>query len=156
MKPDDNPLTSVVVLLAEDNPADQCLARRAFEQTRIPCDLRIVADGEELLRYLKQEAPYDEPEKAPWPDLILLDLNMPKVDGREALAQIKAHPELALVPVVVLTTSEHEKDVMQSYQLGCSSFIVKPSSVPDLMKTFSHLSEYWFDTVILPPKGAHV
>ncbi len=144
-------LKTAIVLLAEDNPAEQRLAQRALARGKISCDLRVVSDGEEAMDYLLRRKQYADPELAPRPDLMLLDLNMPKLDGRQVLQQMKANPQLAVIPVVVLTTSQQEQDIFQSYQLGCNSFIKKPVDVHAFIDTMISLGLYWFHLVILPP-----
>jgi len=139
-----------LILLAEDDPDDRVLLRDALEEGRLTNDLRCVEDGEELMDYLHHRGRYARPNAAPRPGLILLDLNMPRKDGREALKEIKADPGLRQIPVVVLTTSKAEEDVFRSYDLGANSFVTKPltfRSLVDLMKT---LGRYWLETVELP------
>jgi CheY-like chemotaxis protein len=135
------------ILMADDDADDRLLARDALRKSRVATELVCVEDGEELLAYLRREGPY---ARAPRPGLILLDLNMPKKDGREALQEIKADPMLRRIPVVVLTTSKAEEDLLQSYDLGAASFITKPvtfDALVDLMKT---LGRYWIEFVELP------
>ena len=144
-------LKTAIVLLAEDNPAEQRLAQRALVRGRISCDLRIVSDGEEAMDYLLRRKQYADPKQAPRPDLLLLDLNMPKLDGRQVLQQMKSNPQLAVIPVIVLTTSQQEQDILQSYQLGCNSFIKKPVDVHAFIDTMISVGIYWFHLVILPP-----
>ena len=135
------------ILMADDDADDRLLARDALRKSLVATDLVCVEDGEELLAYLRREGPY---ARAPRPGLILLDLNMPKKDGREALQEIKADPDLRRIPVVVLTTSKAEEDLLQSYDLGAASFITKPvtfDALVDLMKT---LGRYWIEFVELP------
>lgn len=146
---------SITLLIAEDDPEDQMLTRDALDESRLANELRFVPDGEELLRYLRQEGPYAAPGAAPRPGLILLDLNMPKKDGREALRELKADPELRHIPVVVLTTSKAEEDIFRTYDLGVSSFITKPVSFQGLIDVMRALGRYWFDVVELPPHAGH-
>lgn len=141
----------VVVLLAEDDPDDQYLISEAFDESGSTPQLFIVEDGDELLDYLFQRGKYTDPAKWPRPTLILLDLNMPRKDGREALAEIKAHPEMRRIPVVVLTTSQAEEDVLRTYDLGVSGFITKPVKFSGLLEIMKNLSSYWLGTVELPP-----
>ena len=115
-----------VILLVEDNPADQELIRRAVEEAKIGKELRIVEDGEEALAYLFRRGKYQAPAISPKPDLLLLDLNLPRVDGYQVLEEIRADLKLRSMPVLVLTTSGQEKDIIRSYELGCNSFITKP------------------------------
>jgi CheY-like chemotaxis protein len=145
----------VSILFAEDDPDDQLLVKRAFASANLTTDLRFVNDGEELLDYLHQRAGHRE-ETSPRPGLILLDLNMPKKDGREALSEIKADPGLKHIPVVVLTTSNREEDISHSYAMGASSYIVKPVSFSDLVEVIKTLEIYWFQIVELPPCAGQV
>ena len=131
---------SITILLADDDLDDCLLTKDALTESHLTNDLRIVHDGEA----------YGAPGAAPRPGVILLDLNMPRVDGREALAQIKATPALRLIPVVVLTTSQSEEDVYRSYDLGASSFITKPVTFSALVDVMCDLGHYWFDIVQLP------
>ena len=140
---------SVVIVMAEDDPDDIVLTREALEQSRIVNDLHIVEDGVELLAYLRQEDKYG-PESAPRPHLILLDLNMPRKDGRETLTEIKSDPLLRTIPVVVLTTSNAEEDVWRSYDLGAASYIRKPMTFSGMVETMTTLGKYWFEIVELP------
>ena len=118
-----------VILLAEDDRGDQELTRRALEEGKIRNDLRVVEDGEEALAYLYRRGKYKDPATSPRPDLLLLDLNLPRVDGREVLERVRADSKLRRMAVVVLTTSRQEEDILRSYELGCNSFITKPVSV---------------------------
>ncbi|HEV8580423.1 MAG TPA: response regulator [Thermoanaerobaculia bacterium] len=139
-----------LILLAEDDPDDRVLLRDALTEGRLVNDLRCVEDGEELMDYLHRRGRYAAKNAAPRPGLILLDLNMPRKDGREALKEIKADPGLRQIPVVVLTTSQAEEDVFRSYDLGANSFVTKPltfKSLVDLMRT---LGRYWLEVVELP------
>jgi len=140
---------SVSILLAEDDPDDQLLVRRAFAAADLTLDLRFVNDGEELLDYLYQRAGHTE-ETSPRPGLILLDLNMPKKNGREALKEIKADPEIKHIPVIVLTTSKRKEDILQSYAMGASSYIVKPVVFSDLVEVIKTLETYWLQVAELP------
>jgi len=140
-----------VVLLAEDSPAEQRLAQRALKRGPLHCELRIVSDGKEVMDYLLHRPPYEDAAQTPRPQLLLLDLNMPKLDGRQVLQEIKSNPDLATIPVVVLTTSNQERDILQSYHLGCNSFINKPVDVHEFFDMMRMLSRYWLDLVLLPP-----
>ncbi len=128
------------------------MTREALHAARLTNDIRFVGDGEELLDYLKRRGRWAS-EEAPRPGLILLDLNMPRKDGREALSEIKADPELRRIPVVVLTTSQAEEDVYRTYDLGASSFISKPVTFENLARIMRSLSEYWFEIVDLPAEA---
>jgi CheY-like chemotaxis protein len=141
-----------VILLAEDDRGDQELTRRALEEGKIHNDLHIVEDGEEALAYLFRRGKYQEPASSPRPDLLLLDLNLPRVDGREVLERIRADSKLRRMAVVVLTTSRQEEDILRSYELGCNSFITKPVGMDQFIRVIQALEEYWFQIVVLPPK----
>lgn len=137
--------------MADDDPDDQLMAKEAFEENRMANSLHIVNDGEELMDYLKYRGKYN-PDNAPRPGLILLDLNMPKKDGRSALSEIKNDPELRRIPVVVLTTSKSDEDIMSSYDGGVSSFITKPVTFEGLLDVTKRIGQYWFGIVVLPEK----
>ena len=142
---------SITILMADDDEDDRLLTRDALAESRLANDLRFVRDGEELLDYLRRRGAYADPASAPRPGVILLDLNMPKVDGREALAEIKADPALRRIPVVVLTTSRAEADIYRSYDLGVNSFVSKPVTFAALVEVMQGLGRYWFEIVELPP-----
>jgi CheY-like chemotaxis protein len=142
---------SITILMADDDADDRLLTKKAFDSARLVNDFRTVADGEQLLAYLRQRDPFKDPAAAPRPGLILLDLNMPKKDGREALAEIKQDPALRRIPVVVLTTSKSEEDVLRSYDLGANSYIRKPVTFESLVEVMRALGQYWFEIVELPP-----
>ena len=146
-----NQKTKMLVLVAEDDLEDQLLIQDAFEESGLQHELRFMNDGEELLAYLYQDGPYTDVAKAPMPDLLLLDLNMPRRDGREVLSILKADPERRRIPVVVMTTSNAEEDISKSYDLGVNSYIVKPVSFDGLMDVVQSLETYWFKHVKLPP-----
>jgi CheY-like chemotaxis protein len=141
---------SITIVMADDDADDRLLAREAMEETRLANDFRFVGDGEELLRYLRREGAYADPASAPRPGLILLDLNMPRMDGREALAEIKRDPALRRIPVVVMTTSKAEEDVFRSYEGGAASFIPKPVTFEGLVEVMKTLGRYWVEIVELP------
>jgi CheY-like chemotaxis protein len=141
----------VLILMADDDADDRLLAADALAEARLNNELRFVEDGEELMDYLNRRGRWSAPGAAPRPGLILLDLNMPRKDGREALREIKAHPELRRIPVVVLTTSRAEEDVVRSYDLGASSFITKPVSFGGLVSAMQALGRYYIEIVELPP-----
>ncbi len=141
----------ITLLMADDDEEDRMLTREALAESRLANDLRLVEDGEELMDYLRQRGKYAPPASAPRPGLILLDLNMPRKDGREALREIKADPDLRAIPIIVLTTSKAEEDIMRSYDLGASSFITKPVTFDGLVDVMRTLGRYWFHIVDLPP-----
>ena len=146
-------LKPITILLADDDPDDRLLTRQALDENRLANDLRCVEDGEELIQYLFQRGKYTKPADAPRPGLILLDLNMPKMDGREALKEIKTHPELKRIPVVILTTSKTEEDICRSYNLGVNSYITKPVTFDSLVEVMKAIGKYWLEIVELPPNG---
>jgi CheY-like chemotaxis protein len=140
-----------MILMADDDREDCMLAKEALVESRLANDLRFVYDGEELMDYLRRRGRYSPPADSPRPGLVLLDLNMPRMDGREALREIKTDPDLRRIPIVVLTTSKAEEDIIRSYDLGVNSFIVKPVSFEALVETMKTLARYWFKIVELPP-----
>jgi len=141
---------SITILLADDDADDRMMAADALEESRLANDVRFVEDGEELMDYLRRRGKYSDPAAAPRPGLILLDLNMPRKDGREALREIKAEPNLRTIPVVVLTTSKAEEDIYRTYDLGVNSFITKPVNFESLVGVMRALGKYWFEIVELP------
>lgn len=142
----------VTILIADDDEDDRTLTRQALEDAHISNDLRFVEDGEQLLDYLYQRGAFGgERGLAPRPGLILLDLNMPKMDGREALKVIKGDPDLQDIPIVVLTTSSLSQDVARSYKLGVNSYITKPVTFTGLVAAMQVLGRYWLEIVELPP-----
>jgi CheY-like chemotaxis protein len=150
------PNGSITILLADDDEDDRVLTAGALRRSRLLNDIRFVVDGEDLILYLHGEGKYAEGgTPAPRPGLILLDLNMPKLDGREALAKIKGDPELRRIPIVVLTTSKAEEDIVRAYDLGVNSFISKPVSFEELATAMQTLAVYWFDLVELPQDGSN-
>jgi CheY-like chemotaxis protein len=140
----------IVILLADDDEEDRMLACDALAESRLSNDITCVTDGEDLMDYLHRSGKYGPPFEAPRPGLILLDLNMPKKDGREALREIKADPDLRQISVVVLTTSKAEEDIYSSYDSGASSFISKPVTFEGLVEVMKGLGRYWFEIVDLP------
>jgi len=138
------------ILMAEDDLDDQLLVQEAFDEVYIHNPLKFVNDGEELLDYLKRRGKFTSLKGEPLPGIILLDLNMPRMDGREALEEIKADPALRKIPIVILTTSKAEEDIIRSYDLGASSYIVKPVTLKSLMEVARGLGEYWVQIVTLP------
>src|SRR6187549_3192530 len=143
----------IVILLADDDEEDRMLAADAMVESRVANDLRFVEDGEELLDYLYKRGRYSAADAAPTPGLILLDLNMPRKDGREALREIKADPDLRRIPIVVLTTSKAEEDIYRTYDLGANSFITKPVSFEGLVAVMRDIGRYWIEIVELPPES---
>ena len=142
----------ITILYADDDPEDRMLLRDAWEESRLANELHCVEDGEELMDYLRRQGKYAALAGSPLPGMVLLDLNMPKKDGREALQEIKADPRLRLIPTVVLTTSKAEEDIFRAYDLGVNSFIVKPVTFQSLVELTLALSKYWFEIVELPAK----
>lgn len=141
----------ITILLADDDPDDRKLTEEAFMENRLANDFHAVEDGEELMDYLYRRGQYESLRGNPLPGLILLDLNMPRKDGREALKEIKADPELRRIPVVVLTTSKAEEDIVRTYDLGVNSYVTKPVTFKSLVELIKVLGCYWFEVVVLPP-----
>ncbi|HEV8062128.1 MAG TPA: response regulator [Gemmataceae bacterium] len=150
MKNSHKPIT---ILMADDDADDRQMTKEAFVESRLANDLRFVEDGVELLDYLKRRGRYAPPAEAPRPGLILLDLNMPKKDGREALKEIKADPALKRIRVVVLTTSKAEEDVLRTYDLSAASYITKPVTFAQLTDVIRTVGKYWLEIVELPDNG---
>jgi len=141
----------IVILLADDDPDDVLLTKDAIEESKLSCVIKVVEDGEEALDYLHNRKDFQgEAVYNPKPDLILLDLNMPRMDGREVLRHLKTDDKLKSIPVVVLTTSKQHEDIVETYNLGSNSFITKPIKYEELVKTMKMIGEYWFKTVELP------
>jgi CheY-like chemotaxis protein len=136
--------------MADDDADDRFLAADALKEARLRNEIRFVNDGEELMEYLRRQNKFSDPESSPRPGLILLDLNMPRMDGREALKEIKHDRDLRCIPVVVLTTSKAEEDILRSYDLGVSGYITKPVSFDGLIEVMRILARYWFEIVELP------
>lgn len=141
--------SSITVLMAEDDPDDRMLITEAFEENRLINQLRFVNDGIELLQYLRYEGDFNR-DNAPRPAVILLDLNMPRMDGREVLTELKADPALSSIPVVVLTTSDDEQDVVRSYCSGAAGFVNKPVTFQRLVEILDTIGEYWLEIVRHP------
>lgn len=139
-----------VVLLVEDDPGDQELTRRAMQNDATHADLRIASDGEEAMDYLLRRGRYADPASAPRPNVILLDLNMPRMNGRQVLEQLRNIDDLRRIPVIVLTTSKHEEDILRSYDLGCNSYVTKPVELDEFVDTIRRLGLYWLELVTLP------
>lgn len=142
--------SKVVILMADDDDDDRLLAADAFKEARLLNPLNFVHDGEELMDYLYCRGKFADSDNAPRPGLILLDLNMPKKDGREALREIKSDETLRQIPIIILTTSKDEKDVFLGYDLGASSVIVKPVTFEALVEVIKIMGLYWFEIVKLP------
>jgi len=143
----------VTILMADDDADDRLMTKEAFEESRLRNDLRFVEDGVELLDYLKRRGKYKDPASSPRPGLILLDLNMPKMDGREALKEIKADPVLKNIRIVVLTTSKAEEDIYKTYDLSAASYITKPVTFAGMAEVVRVLGKYWLEIVELPGEG---
>ncbi|MFY9153278.1 MAG: response regulator [Prolixibacteraceae bacterium] len=141
---------TVEVLCADDDADDRFMIAEAWKESLIVNKIQFVEDGEDLMDYLLNQGKYTDQETYSMPGLILLDLNMPRKSGREALAEIKANPKLKKIPIVVLTTSKTESDVLSTYELGVSSFITKPITLDGLVNVMKSLSKYWFEIVELP------
>ncbi|MFH0780520.1 MAG: response regulator [Pseudomonadota bacterium] len=139
------------ILLVEDNPGDADLAREALDNSKLNNALHVVDDGEKAMSFLRQEGSYVD---APLPDLILLDLNLPKKDGRQVLAEIKADHDLKRIPVVILTTSQAEEDVIKTYNLHANCYITKPIDLNQFLHVVRSIEDFWLSIVVLPPKGA--
>lgn len=137
-----------VILLVEDNPADVRLTQEALTDGRVQHLLQVVTDGVEAMDFLRHAEPF---QKAPRPDLILLDLNLPRKDGREVLAEIKADPDLTRIPVIILTTSDAEEDILKTYNLHANGYIIKPVDLEQFFKVIRQIKEFWMSIVQLPP-----
>lgn len=144
------PPKPIVILLADDSEDDRLMTRDALQEGFVINELREVEDGEELMDYLQRRGPYSDPQSSPRPGLILLDLNMPRKSGLEALREMKADPLLRRIPVVVLTTSQDEADIISSYDFGVSSFITKPVTFAGLVEIMKTFGKYWIEIVAIP------
>ena len=147
------PLTTVkpiTILMADDDEDDRLLTQDALAESRVLNELHFVEDGVELLEYLERKGKFEDKTLSPRPGLILLDLNMPRMDGREALQAIKANPNLKGIPVVILTTSKQEEDMVKGYDLGAASYITKPVTFDGLVELMKTLGKYWVEFVELP------
>ena len=140
----------ITLLMADDDPGDRLLAAEALKDARLINELRFVENGEELMDYLLARGKFAPPAEVPRPGLILLDLNMPRKDGRTVLKEIKNHPDLCHIPIAVLTTSKDDADVYRSYDLGVNSYIVKPVTFEAIVDTLQTLEKHWFQIVELP------
>jgi two-component system, chemotaxis family, response regulator Rcp1 len=143
-----NGLAPIEVLLVEDSVGDVRLTREAFKDARVHINLHVAVDGDDAMAFLKRERQYAD---APRPDLILLDLNLPKKDGREVLKEIKENPTLATIPVVILTTSASEEDILRTYQLHANCYITKPVDLEGFLKVVKSIDTFWLSVVKLPP-----
>lgn len=141
------PFDLITILLVEDNPGDVLLTKEAFNENKIKNDLYVVGDGEEAIKFLRQENGY---ENSPRPDLILLDLNLPKKDGREVLHEIKNDDNLKRIPVIVLTTSKSEEDILRMYNLHANCYITKPINLENFIRVIKSIEDFWFTVVKLP------
>ncbi len=144
----------ITILLADDDEDDRMMTRDALRDARLANDLRYVIDGVDLMDYLYRRGRHSDPARSPRPGMILLDLNMPRMDGREALREIKQDPDLRSIPVVVLTTSKAEEDIVRTYNLGVNSFITKPVTFLGLVEVMKVFSRYWLEIVDLPPESS--
>lgn len=144
--------SSIIILMADDDREDRMLAQDALEEAHLDNELHFVTDGEDLMQYLCRTGRHEHLKGTPLPGLILLDLNMPKKDGREALAEIKANVNFKHIPIVVLTTSKAEEDIVRTYNLGVNSFVTKPVTFEGLVEVMKSLGNYWFKIVSLPPE----
>lgn len=147
------PHKPISILMADDDADDRMLAQNALAASRLVNELYVVADGQELMDYLKRQGEYECPATSPRPGVILLDLNMPRKDGFEALAEIRTDPALRQIPVVILTTSKAEEDIYKGYDLGANSFVTKPVTFEGLVEAMKALGQYWFEIVELPIEG---
>ncbi len=138
------------ILMVDDDPDDRLLFKEACEEVRLRNPLQFLENGEQLVDFLKRQGNYASHADEPYPGIILLDLNMPLKDGREALEEIKADKDLRHIPIIVLTTSKDEDDILSSYGLGASSYIVKPISLDRLMRVVNSIGEYWVEIVEVP------
>jgi CheY-like chemotaxis protein len=141
---------SITILIADDDPDDRLMTKEALEENCLANELKFVEDGVELLDYLKRQGKYSDVNTSPRPGIILLDLNMPKIDGREALKVIKSDPDLKSIPIIVLTTSKADEDILKTYDLGVNCFISKPVSFSEFVDVTRTIGNYWFEIVQLP------
>lgn len=139
----------IEILLVEDSPADILLTREAFKNNKIANKIYVAEDGIQALDFLYKRGQY---ASAPRPDLILLDLNLPRKNGREVLAEIKADPDLRTIPIVVLTTSNDEEDILKAYNLNANCYVIKPVGFENFMKAMQSIRNFWFSVVTLPPE----
>lgn len=144
------PSKPITILVADDDPDDRQLTREAFEEAKLVNDLRFVEDGVELMDYLQRKGKYADPAASPRPSLLLLDLNMPRKDGRQALAELKQDPNLRMIRVIIMTTSKAEEDILRTYNLSASSYITKPVTFDALVDVVKTIGKYWLEIVELP------
>jgi two-component system response regulator len=143
----------ITILMADDDPDDRQLTREAFEEAKLANDIRFVEDGVELLDYLHRRGKFADPATSPRPGIILLDLNMPRKDGREALQELKQDPRFRAIRVIILTTSKAEEDILRTYNLSAASYITKPVTFEALVDVVRTLGKYWLEIVELPENG---
>jgi CheY-like chemotaxis protein len=143
---------NAIILLVEDNPADQQLCVRAFQKGKIKITIKIANDGQEAMDYLLNLNSFNDKLAFPRPDLILLDINMPRKDGKQVLKEIRSNPDLKVIPVIMLTTSDQEKDIFDSYNLGVNAYISKPVRINDFASAIEKIEDFWFSLSSLPPR----
>jgi len=142
-----------VILLVEDDRGDQLLTQEALRDSGRPKQVFVVSDGEEALRYLRRRGNYENPSRSPRPDLVLLDLNMPRVNGRKVAMQAKADPDLKFIPIVVLSTSDYPEDIRYCYEVGVNSYVHKPTNFDDFVRAVGEIERYWLQVVEPPPEA---
>ncbi len=140
------------ILLVEDSPSDQIIIQRSIEDGRIACDLTIAENGKQALQMLQRQEPH-QATFSELPDLIMMDINMPIMNGKETLQAIRKDKLIKHIPIIMLTTSSHEKDVMESYQLGVNAYLTKPISDDGFIDIVAHIEHFWLELAVLPPKG---
>lgn len=146
-------MSHLTVLLVEDNPRDVRLTQRAFTQAHLSHDLRVVRDGDEALAYLNREGAYEDPSTSPRPDVMLLDLNLPRMGGHDLLEHVKQDARFKQLPVIVLTTSGRIDDIRQAYEAGANAYLLKPVEFSRFIEVIEQLGKFWLETVELPPKA---
>jgi len=139
-------------LLVEDNIADQKLTERAFKKSKKTIDLKIVDSGNEAINYLHQLPPYDNKQLSPIPDIILMDINMPGLDGKQTLRRIRNSQAIKYIPIIMLTTSNEERDILDSYKLGANAYITKPHNIDEFQNLIGKLEDFWLNYNQFPPK----
>lgn len=147
-------MTQANILLVEDNPADVRLTQEVLRETQLDFVMQLARDGEQAMQILRKQAPFED---AQTPDLVLLDLNLPRKDGREVLAEVKSDPDLRRIPVLVLSTSKAERDILTCYELHANCYLTKPVDLDQFGQLVQSLQQFWFGMAMLPPKarGAH-